>query len=62
MSAISAEHLEGMNRIRHYLAHATMGLQAHEAAARVALGEEMYASLAKCLERSRSAIDDWLKG
>lgn len=60
LGGVPVDHREGVNRIRHYLAHATMCLQTNEAAAQTALGEEMYHYLASCLERSRAAIDDWL--
>jgi hypothetical protein len=60
VGATPADHREGVNRIRHYLAHAALALQTDEAAARTALGEEMYGSPARCLERSRAAIDDWV--
>jgi len=60
LSTIPADHREGLSRIRHYLAHASMGLQTYESVVRAALGEEVFEEIATCLERSRSALDAWL--
>lgn len=60
MGTIPSDHREGLSRIRHYLAHASMGLQAHESVVRAGLGEEVFEEIATCLERSRSALDAWL--
>ena len=60
MSAIPVVHREGLSRIRHYLAHASMGLQAYESVVRAALGAEVFDEITTCLERSRSALDAWL--
>lgn len=51
---------ESIHRIRHYLAHAAMGLQSVEAEARRGLGNAAFEEVALCLTRSRQAIDDWL--
>ncbi len=60
MADTRPNHREGMNQIRHYLAHATMGLVAIEAEARKVLGDETFDEATRCLDRARMAIDAWL--
>jgi hypothetical protein len=60
LDAIPTDHREGLSRVRHYLAHASMGLHTYESVARAVLGEEAFAQITQCLERSRGAIDAWL--
>lgn len=52
--------LEAVHRIRHYIAHALMGLVSMEAEARGAMGNGRFDELNGCLQLSRDTLDDWL--